>query len=195
MAKQQQPSAPIRRVALAPLTSQGLKTAAEGAPASRDGQRRPSRAPARVRSCPAGRSHRRPSRRSAPRCSNVFVIEDLRRNGPRPADVEWRAARAEQAPHEAHKDTRAAATQEGARSHGKLREWLTARKRRAGRSGTSARPITRALRWSTCSQSAHAPLSLVAGWICTPATPRRGRAFKACAGRNLARNFGGLGAL
>jgi hypothetical protein len=63
----------------------------------------------------------------------AFAIEDLRRNGPRPADVEWRAARAAQATHDAHENSPPAAeVLEGARPRGKVLGWLTARRQRAG---------------------------------------------------------------
>lgn len=61
----------------------------------------------------------------------AYAIEDLRRNGPRPADVEWRAARAAQAAHDAHEDTPAAVAQDGARSRGTVLGWFAARRQRA----------------------------------------------------------------
>lgn len=64
----------------------------------------------------------------------AYAIEDLRRNGPRPADTEWRAARAEQA----QRQTLASppgllAASDAAHPHGKIRSWLDAHKRRARR--------------------------------------------------------------
>jgi hypothetical protein len=62
------------------------------------------------------------------------AIEDLRRNGPRPADTEWRAARAEQA----QRQTPASppgllAASDAAHPRGKIRNWLDAHRRRTGR--------------------------------------------------------------
>ncbi|MGD0452389.1 MAG: hypothetical protein ABSB69_02220 [Solirubrobacteraceae bacterium] len=62
----------------------------------------------------------------------AFAIEDLRRNGPRPADVEWRAARAEQAAHDTPIPSPAGEARDGARPRGKVRGWLAAHRRRAG---------------------------------------------------------------
>jgi len=63
----------------------------------------------------------------------AYAIEDLRRNGPRPADIEWRAARAEQAEHQASgSQLSALVVSNGSHPHGKIRNWLnTYRRRRA----------------------------------------------------------------
>jgi integrase len=67
----------------------------------------------------------------------AYAIEDLRRNGPRSADVEWRAARAAQASRRSHEQAlRAATDHEGVRRQRKFFAWFSARKRgsRASRS-------------------------------------------------------------
>ena len=58
----------------------------------------------------------------------AYAIEDLRRNGPRPADTEWRAARAEQAERQALRN--ALVIDNGAHPRGKIRNWLDTHKRR-----------------------------------------------------------------
>jgi integrase len=64
----------------------------------------------------------------------AYVIEDLHRNGPRPADTEWRAARAEQAEHQALGNPPSLrAASEAAHSRGKIRNWLDAHRRRTQR--------------------------------------------------------------
>ena len=61
----------------------------------------------------------------------AYAIEDLRRNGPRPADIEWRAARTEQAEHEPPPSLpRALAADNGAYPRGKLLRWLDTHRRR-----------------------------------------------------------------
>jgi hypothetical protein len=60
----------------------------------------------------------------------AYAIEDLRRNGPRSADVEWRAARAAQANRRSQEQAlRAATDHEGARHQRKFFAWFSARKR------------------------------------------------------------------
>ncbi len=60
----------------------------------------------------------------------AFAIEDLRRNGPRPADVEWRDARAAEAKHRSHEQALGAKTDhEGTRRQRKFFAWFSARKR------------------------------------------------------------------
>jgi integrase len=60
----------------------------------------------------------------------AYAIEDLRRNGPRPADTEWRAARAEQAAHDAHKfPSPAGEARDGTHPRGKILGWLAAHRR------------------------------------------------------------------
>jgi hypothetical protein len=61
----------------------------------------------------------------------AYAIEDLRRQGPRPADVELRAARAEQAKRQALKN--ALVIDDGAHPRGKIRNWLDAHRRRTRR--------------------------------------------------------------
>ena len=64
----------------------------------------------------------------------AYAIEDLRRNGPRPADTEWRAARAEQAQSQLRASPSGAlVTSNGARPRGKFLSWLDAHKRRTRR--------------------------------------------------------------
>lgn len=61
----------------------------------------------------------------------AYVIEDLRRNGPRPADTEWRAARAEQAERQALSSPPGAlGVSDGAHPRRKIRNWLDAHRRR-----------------------------------------------------------------
>jgi integrase len=62
----------------------------------------------------------------------AYAIEDLRRNGPRPADTEWRAARTEQAERQALEDppSSALATSDGAQFRGKIHNWFDAHRRR-----------------------------------------------------------------
>ncbi len=61
----------------------------------------------------------------------AYAIEDLRRNGPRPADIEWRAARAEQAERQAlGSPPRALAANDDTHPRGKIRNWLDTHKRR-----------------------------------------------------------------
>ncbi len=60
----------------------------------------------------------------------AFAIEDLRQHGPRPADIEWRAARTTQTERDSHMHTPPdVATHEGARPGRKLLGWLAARRR------------------------------------------------------------------
>ena len=60
----------------------------------------------------------------------AYAIEDLRRNGPRSAEVEWRAARTAQANRHSHEQAlRAATDHEGARRQRKFFAWFSARKR------------------------------------------------------------------
>jgi hypothetical protein len=60
----------------------------------------------------------------------AYAIEDLRRNGPRSAEVEWRAARTAQANRRSHEQAlRAATDHEGARRQRKFFAWFSARKR------------------------------------------------------------------
>jgi hypothetical protein len=62
----------------------------------------------------------------------AYAIEDLRDNGPRPADLEWRAARAEQTAHDTPETpSPTGEAHDGARPHGKVRAWLAAHRRRA----------------------------------------------------------------
>jgi hypothetical protein len=63
----------------------------------------------------------------------AYAIEDLRRNGPRPADTEWRAARAEQTQCQAPASPSGVASSYLARPHGKLINWFDARRRRTRR--------------------------------------------------------------
>jgi hypothetical protein len=61
----------------------------------------------------------------------AYAIEDLRRNGPRPVDIEWRAARAEQAERQALGSPRSAlAANDDTHPRGKIRNWLDTHKRR-----------------------------------------------------------------
>jgi hypothetical protein len=61
----------------------------------------------------------------------AYAIEDLRRNGPRPADIEWRAARAEQAERQAPESPLSAhVVGNAAHPRGKIRNWLNAHRRR-----------------------------------------------------------------
>jgi integrase len=62
-----------------------------------------------------------------------FPIEDLRQHEPRPADVEWRAARAALTERRTQEQALAARpTPEGARPRGKLSAWFAARRRSRG---------------------------------------------------------------
>jgi integrase len=62
----------------------------------------------------------------------AFAIEDLRRNGPRPADLEWRAARAEQKAHDTPETpSPAGEARDGARPRGKVLGWLAVHRRRS----------------------------------------------------------------
>ena len=63
----------------------------------------------------------------------AYIIEDLRRNGPRPADTEWRAARAAQADHESRerKARRTATVRAAMQPRQKLLAWLAAHRRTA----------------------------------------------------------------
>jgi hypothetical protein len=64
----------------------------------------------------------------------AYAIEDLRRNGPRPADTEWRAARTEQAQRPTPDSPPGLLAASGAtHPHGKLRNWLDAHRRRTRR--------------------------------------------------------------
>jgi integrase len=64
----------------------------------------------------------------------AYVIEDLRRNGPRPADAEWRSARAEQAQrHAPVGKTDLPTPGEQASPRYKVRSWLDAHRRRTRR--------------------------------------------------------------
>jgi hypothetical protein len=61
----------------------------------------------------------------------AYAIEDLRRNGPRPIDIEWRAARAEQAERQALGGTPSAlGVNDEAHRRRKIRNWLDAHRRR-----------------------------------------------------------------
>jgi integrase len=61
----------------------------------------------------------------------AYAIEDLRRNGPRPAEVEWRAARTAQAQRQTPASSPGPLTASDAtRPHGKIRGWLDAHRRR-----------------------------------------------------------------
>ncbi|HYM55259.1 MAG TPA: hypothetical protein VES97_07835 [Solirubrobacteraceae bacterium] len=63
----------------------------------------------------------------------AYAIEDLREHGPRPADLEWRAARAERAAHDTPETpSPAGEARDGARPRGKVLGWLAAHRRRAG---------------------------------------------------------------
>jgi hypothetical protein len=60
----------------------------------------------------------------------AYAIEDLRRNGPRSAEVEWRAARTAQANRRSHEQALHAATDhKGALRQRKFFAWFSARKR------------------------------------------------------------------
>jgi hypothetical protein len=61
----------------------------------------------------------------------AYAIEDLRRNGPRPADTERRAARAEQTERQALRN--ALVIGNSAHPRGKIRNWLDAHRRRTRR--------------------------------------------------------------
>jgi integrase len=64
----------------------------------------------------------------------AYAIEDLRRNGPRPVDIEWRAARAEQAERQAlGSPPSALIVSNGPHHRGKIRSWLDAHRRRTWR--------------------------------------------------------------
>jgi len=61
----------------------------------------------------------------------AYAIDDLRRYGPRPADTEWRTARAEQASkHAAANPSEVLAENNQARPRGKILSWLDAHRRR-----------------------------------------------------------------
>lgn len=60
----------------------------------------------------------------------AYAIEDLHRNGPRPADTEWRAARTKQAEHAATSPPDALAASNGAHPRSKILNWLDAHMRR-----------------------------------------------------------------
>jgi integrase len=59
----------------------------------------------------------------------AFAIDDLRRFGPRPFDVEWRAARAAQGNHRSHEQAQHAATDHEGVQRRKFFAWFSARKR------------------------------------------------------------------
>jgi hypothetical protein len=62
----------------------------------------------------------------------AFAIEDLRHHGPRPADIEWRAARATLSKHRSHRQAPSPATdQEGRHRRRTPFAWLAARRRRS----------------------------------------------------------------
>jgi integrase len=63
----------------------------------------------------------------------AYIVEDLRHNGPRPADTEWRAARAAQAEHESRerKARRTATVRAAMQPRQKLLAWLAAHRRTA----------------------------------------------------------------
>lgn len=64
----------------------------------------------------------------------AYAIEDLRRNGPRPAEIEWRAARTEQAKHQTLASPPGPpAASNAAPPHGKIRSWLHSHKQRGRR--------------------------------------------------------------
>jgi integrase len=61
----------------------------------------------------------------------AYAIEDLRRNGPRPVGIEWRAARAELTERQALDGPRGAlGVSDGAPPRRKIRNWLNAHRRR-----------------------------------------------------------------
>jgi hypothetical protein len=60
----------------------------------------------------------------------AYAIEDLRRTGPRPADIEWRAARATEAQRSSPEHDTAVAARGGARPQRKVRDWLAVVRRR-----------------------------------------------------------------
>jgi hypothetical protein len=60
----------------------------------------------------------------------AYAIEDLHRNGPRPADTEWRAALTKQAEHAATSPPDALAASNGAHPRSKILNWLDAHMRR-----------------------------------------------------------------
>jgi len=61
----------------------------------------------------------------------AYAIDDLRRNGPRPADTEWRAARTEQADRQALRSPPSALVLSNrAHPRGKIRNWLDTHRRR-----------------------------------------------------------------
>jgi len=62
----------------------------------------------------------------------AFAIEDLRQHGPRPADVEWRAAGAAISKWHSHGKAPSSATdEEGRHRRRMLFAWLAARRRRS----------------------------------------------------------------
>ena len=61
----------------------------------------------------------------------AYAIEDLRRNGPRPVDIEWRAARVEQAERQAlGSPPGALGISDAGQPRRKIRNWLNAHRRR-----------------------------------------------------------------
>lgn len=65
----------------------------------------------------------------------AFPIEDLRQHEPRPADVEWRKARAALLERRTREQVRCTeVAHEGSPTRGKLRAWIAGRRRRTGRS-------------------------------------------------------------
>jgi integrase len=60
----------------------------------------------------------------------AYAIEDLRRTGPRPADIEWRAARATETQRSSPEHDTAVAAQRHALPRRKVRDWLAAVRRR-----------------------------------------------------------------
>jgi hypothetical protein len=64
----------------------------------------------------------------------AYAIEDLRRNGPHPADTEWRAARTEQAERQVLGSSPSALVlSNGSHPRGKIRSWLHVHRRRTRR--------------------------------------------------------------
>jgi integrase len=64
----------------------------------------------------------------------AYVVEDLRRNGPRPVDTEWRAARTEQAErHAPASPPGVLVTGDGAHPRRRLFSWLDTHRRRTGK--------------------------------------------------------------
>jgi hypothetical protein len=59
----------------------------------------------------------------------AYAIEDLRRLGPRSADVEWRAARAAQANRLSHEQARTTTDHDDARRRRTFFAWLSARRK------------------------------------------------------------------